>query len=252
MTRPRREDHGHFPLHVVARGVEEGILFPDDQSRRLFWNEFGAWALELNVVIGHVCLMSTHYHLMVRSTPDALAEALMHTHRKLAWYVNRNGRRGRAFGRRYQVFPIDDAKHLRLASRYIPLNPVKARMVRDPADWRWSTHRFLIGRDTPPAWYDIKAALRMVAFFDSRSYARWTLSDSPLAPPPMTKRELVDHRICVMAEFGIAEGEIAENLGLGTRRVRETIAHAALRSTRASQGPNLRALNESGPGSKSA
>ena len=229
MTRPRRHDHGHFPLHVVARGVEEGLLFPDAQSQLLFWDEFGARALEFNVSIGHVCLMSTHYHLMVRATPDDLAEALMHTHRKLAWYLNRNGRRGRTFGRRYQVFPIEDAKHLRLATRYIPLNPVKAGIVWDPADWHWSTHRFLVGREPAPPWYDIKAALRMVAFFDSRSYARWTLADTPLAPPPMTTRELVDHRVCVMAEFGITDRAIADNLGLGIRRVRETISEAALR-----------------------
>jgi hypothetical protein len=233
MTRPNRIDYGLTPLHVISRGVDEGVLFPDPDAHRLFWNEFGVRALEFGVVIGHVCLMTTHYHLLVRADPEALSESLRHTHRKLAWYLNRNGRRGYAMGRRYQVFPIEDAPHLRRAARYVPMNPVKARMVRDPGAWHWSTHRFLSGQATPPAWYDIKAALRMVGFFDSRNYERWVLADTPLEPPPMTKHELVDHRICVMAEFGKTPDVIAQELDVGERRVRRTLAAAALRDYKA-------------------
>lgn len=195
----------------------------------IFWDEFGSRALQFGVAIGHVCLMTTHYHLMVRATPDALAETLMHAHRKLAWYINRNGRRGRTLGRRYQVFPIEDGRHLRAVARYIPLNPVKARMVRDPSEWQWSTHRFLVGRADSPPWFDVMTALRMVAFFDARSYERWVLADTPFEQPPMTQREMLEHRVCVMADFGIPAQEIAEFLGLSLRRVRETIAGAALR-----------------------
>lgn len=228
MTRNNRVDHPHTPLHVIARGVDEGRLFPDSGAHRIFWKEFAARAVEHGVVIGHVCLMSTHYHLLVRADPEALSETLRHTHRKLAWYLNRHGRRGCTLGRRYSVFPVSSEAHLRLVARYIPMNPVKARMVRDPQAWHWSTHRFLAGHANPPDWYNVRAALSMIRFFDSRNYERWVVSNTPIALPPMTKRELVDHRICVMAEFGRTNAQIAEDLGLGIRRVRETVAAAAL------------------------
>ena len=126
------------------------------------------------------------------------------------------------------MFPVSSQAHLRLVARYIPMNPVKARMVRDPQAWHWSTHRFLAGHANPPDWYNVRAALRMIGFFDSRNYERWVVSKTPIALPPMTKRELVDHRICVMAEFGKTNAQIAEDLGLSIRRVRETVAAAAL------------------------
>lgn len=230
MSRRRRIDHGNWPLHVIARGVAEDALFPDDASCLLFWDEFGVQAREFGVAIGHVCLMRTHYHLLVRAHPDALAGALHRTHSKLAWLRNLEGRRrGTVFGRRYQVIPIDTAKHLLAVSRYIPMNPVKARLVGDPSDWRWSTHRFLAGREASPEWFDVRTALRMVAFFSSRSYERWVLADTPLALPPMNERELLDHRVCSLAEWGMSNADIAEVLDLSERTVRRRIAQAAIR-----------------------
>lgn len=231
MSRRRRIDHGNCPLHVIARGVAGDSLFPNPQAWSLFWNEFGLQAQEFGVSIGHVCLMRTHYHLLVRASPEALANALHRTHSKLAWLRNVDDqRRGTVFGRRYQVIPIDNAKHLLSVARYIPNNPVKARLVHDPSDWHWSTHRFLAGREPAPEWFDVKTALRMVAFFSPRSYERWVLSDSPLALPPMNERELLDYRICSLAEWGMPNAEIADRLNLSERTVQRRIAASALRS----------------------
>lgn len=231
MSRPRRLNHGRQPLHVIARCVAGDVLFPDHQSWEHFWDEFGTRAVENDVVVGHVCLMTTHYHLLVRADREALADTLHRAHGKLAWYRNREGmRRGRVFGRRYDVIPIISAKHLLEVSRYIPRNPVKAGMVSNPSSWRWSTHRYLAGKQSPPEWYDIDAALRMVAFFDSRSYERWVLADTPLAIPPMTQRELLDHRIWTMSESGKSDAEIAEAFRLTLRTARSRISAGALRS----------------------
>ncbi len=219
---------------MIARCVAEDTLFPDWDSSRVFWNRFGSLAQEHEVSIGHICLMRTHYHLLVRAQPEALAKLLQLTHGKLAWHRNRDGqRRGTLFGRRYDVIPIESARHLLSVARYIPLNPVKAKAVADPRGWHWSTHRFLAGHVRPPDWYDVKAALRMVSFFDSRSYERWVLSETPLELPPMTQRELMDFRICELADYGMGKEEIAAVLHLGARRVRNVIGASALRSVAA-------------------
>ena len=72
----------------------------------------------------------------------------------------------------------------------------------------------------------------MVAFFDTRSYKRWVLSDTPLAIPPMTQRELIDYRICSLAEWGMDDATIADRLGVSIKTVRRRIRASALRSRR--------------------
>ncbi len=229
MTRPRRHDHGARPLHVIARAVAGDVLFPGPDAFRLFWDALGEQSREHGIVLGQICLMTNHYHLLVRAEPDPLAAALKMAHGKLAWRLNRSDqRRGRVFGRRYEVFPIEDVRHHARVVRYIPHNPVAAGMARDPGRWTWSTHRILAGTQTPPVWFDLPAALRLTGFFDSRSYERLVLSDTALALPPMTQRELIAHRICVLAEGGARDVHIAEAVGVPLRRVRETIKASSL------------------------
>ena len=229
MSRPRRYDHGARPLHVIARAVAGDLLFPDDATYRVFWNALGEQTRAHDVVLGQICLMTNHYHLLVRSDPDALAAALKMAHGKLAWFRNKEDRRrGRVFGRRYEVFPIEDVRHHARVVRYIPHNPVAARMVRDPAAWQWSTHRILAGREQPPAWFDLPAALRLAGFFDSRDYERLVLADTPFELPPMTQREFTMHRIRMLADHGTPDQEIAAMTGVSLRRVRETIKASAV------------------------
>ena len=230
MTRPRRYDYGARPLHVISRAVAEDVLFPDQEAFQVFWRALGEQACEHGVVLGQVCLMTNHYHLLVRADPDALAAALKMAHGKLAWLRNHGDRRrGRVFGRRYEVFPIEDVRHHARVVRYIPHNPVRARMAREPGEWKWSTHRILAGKERPPAWFDLPAALRLAGFFDSRNYERLVLADTPLELPPMSQRELVAHRICMLAERGADSHEIARQVGVPLRRVRSTLKASAAR-----------------------
>ena len=47
---------------------------------------------------------------------------------------------------------VQREKYLRRVARYIALNPVKARLCRDAADWPWSTYRATAGLEDAPAW----------------------------------------------------------------------------------------------------
>jgi len=55
------------------------------------------------------------------------------------WYNLRNNRRGTLWERRYtSVIVEEEERALRTMAAYIDLNPVRAGMVADPADYRWS------------------------------------------------------------------------------------------------------------------
>ena len=70
---------------------------------------------------------------------------------------------------RYKAIMVPDARYLEQVIAYIHLNPVTAKVVRDPARYRWSGHRELLGRVTEPL-VDVREAL--VLFGRKRSAAR--------------------------------------------------------------------------------
>ena len=235
MTPPRRRDVGAVPLHVFANAVSTDVLFPNGETYQVFWDELGEALTEHGVCIGQICLMTTHYHLLVRAEAEALAEALHQAHSKLAWLRNRDGRRkGRLFARPYTTVPIRDPRHMASVVPYIPRNPVRAGMVTQPGDWRWSTHAALAGVSPSPRWFDTRRALILNGFLDSRSYERFVSAASDRNCPPSSPAELVAHRICTLAAGGLADKVIADVLALPIRRVRATLRESGLTWYRAS------------------
>jgi len=48
---------------------------------------------------------------------------------------------------RYKAILVDKDHYLLTLCRYVVLNPLRARIVKDPGDWKWSTYRATIGYD---------------------------------------------------------------------------------------------------------
>ncbi|MBI2093730.1 MAG: helix-turn-helix domain-containing protein, partial [Candidatus Omnitrophica bacterium] len=53
---------------------------------------------------------------------------------------------------RYTAILVEKETHLLELCRYVVLNPIRARMVNDPAAWLWSSYRAMIGAATIPTW----------------------------------------------------------------------------------------------------
>jgi putative transposase len=84
--------------------------------------------------------MPNHVHLIMAPTdPGSLAQAVGEVHRRYTWAVNRRkGWRGYLWQGRFSSFPMEEA-HLNDATRYILLNPVRARLVSRAEDWPHSS-----------------------------------------------------------------------------------------------------------------
>ncbi len=103
--------------------------------------------------------MPNHVHLAVR-VADAPLGGMM---RVLASRYARRLQRavpttGHLFERRYRARLVDSDRYLLALVRYIHLNPVRARMVADPRDYAWSSHRAYLGGSCP-AWLCIDSVL---------------------------------------------------------------------------------------------
>jgi len=81
-------------------------------------------------------------------TIDALAKAISEAHRRYTIEINRRERwTGHLWQGRFASFVMDEPYALQ-AARYVEMNPVVARMVKHPADYRWSsTAAHLAGKD---------------------------------------------------------------------------------------------------------
>ena len=71
-----------------------------------------------------------------------------------------HGRVGHVYQGRYKAILVDKDSYLLELTRYVVLNPVRARMVKSPGAWPWSSYRAMIGRVQPPGWLQTDGLLR--------------------------------------------------------------------------------------------
>jgi putative transposase len=131
------------PLHVIQRGNNREPVFFDPEDYRLYLGWLGEAASRHGVAIHGYVLMTNHVHLL--ATPgDALSVSRMMQSlgRLYVRRVNREYRRsGTLWEGRYRAAPVEAEAHLLACLRYIELNPVRARMVRKPGRYPWSSYR---------------------------------------------------------------------------------------------------------------
>lgn len=86
------------------------------------------------------CLMRNHYHLILQNSSDRLADFMRQVNGQFGlYYRHKYGGRGYVFQDRYKSTLIQDDKYLKMALLYVLLNPVRARLVKGPLSYRWSS-----------------------------------------------------------------------------------------------------------------
>ncbi len=137
--------------HVIQRGNYQQYVFekPKDFQHYLYW--IAKYAKEYNVKIHAYCLMSNHVHFIV--TPgDQNGMALMfkNVHMCYAQYKNVERKRlGHLWqGRFYSC--VLSRTHLLRVIRYVEMNPVRAKMVKHPWEYVWSSTRQHIKSERMP------------------------------------------------------------------------------------------------------
>ncbi len=107
------------------------------------------YAIEMHDIIVHgFCLMRNHIHLLVEPTTSGLSAGIQSFASRYAQYFNRKyKRRGHLFQDRYKGVIVQHGVYFRRLIRYIHRNPVRARMVNHPEEYRWSSHRAYLGLD---------------------------------------------------------------------------------------------------------
>lgn len=137
------------PHHITQRGNRRMQTFFGDEDYAAYKALVAEHCKLAEVDVWGWCLMPNHVHLiLVPSNEDGLRAALGEAHRRYTRRINmREGWRGHLWQERFASFPMDEP-HLLSALRYVELNPIRAKLVRKPHRWRWSSARaHLEGRD---------------------------------------------------------------------------------------------------------
>ena len=139
----------NIPHHVTQRGNRRQQTFFDAGDYRRYLSLMADACKAAAVEVWAYCLMPNHVHLIaVPGDEAALAQAMGSAHRRYTNDINRrHGWRGYLWQGRFISSPMDEA-HLIAAARYVELNPVRAGLAADPADYPWSSAAaHLAGRD---------------------------------------------------------------------------------------------------------
>ncbi len=131
-----------YPQHVIQRGINRQPILVDEADYWFLWEKLSTAAGRFHCDVHAYCLMPNHFHLLL--TPwqeDGIGKLMQFVGRYYVQYFNRRyDRSGTLWEGRYRATLLDPIAYLIPCSRYVELNPVRAGLVSDHADYDWSSY----------------------------------------------------------------------------------------------------------------
>ena len=142
MPRRRRFCPAGFPIHVIQRGINREICFTSDADMAAYAHWLAEGVQKFEVHLHGWIFMTNHVHLLLTPQNDkAVSKLMQFLGRLYVRHFNYNyARSGSLFEDRFKSSVVQDDIYLLTCLRYIELNPVRAGMVTDPGDYRWSSY----------------------------------------------------------------------------------------------------------------
>ncbi len=141
MARPLRLEFTGALYHITSRGNARNDIYQDDEDRVNWLELLNNVCDRFNWICHAYCLMDNHYHVVVETVEGNLSKGMRQLNGVYTQTFNRRHHRvGHVFQGRYKAILVEKDSYLLELSRYVVLNPVRARMVKDVADWPWSSY----------------------------------------------------------------------------------------------------------------
>jgi putative transposase len=130
--------------HCTWRSHGNAPVLDSDAARQHFLDLVRKYKEKFGIQILSYCLMGTHPHVMCRAAKGQKAFSAFWKVVNWGfarWYNLRTKGRGQVVMERLRSPLIQNGRHQLEVMRYGDLNPVRGRLVRSAAEWRWSSHR---------------------------------------------------------------------------------------------------------------
>jgi putative transposase len=145
----RRELYISAIYHIYNRGNNRLNVFPEDEDKKLFLDLIFRLRERLEFKVYAICLMDNHYHMIVQANRKHNISRIMHV--LAICYSNYYRRKYKYIGHlwqsRFKSRVIEREKYLFECIDYIHLNPVKAGIVREDSDYKYSSAAIFKGEN---------------------------------------------------------------------------------------------------------
>lgn len=132
--------------HVFNRGINKELLFITPRDYSFFLRKIADLKLKFDHSLYAYCLMPNHFHLSIQTRKVPISKIMASLATSFSMYFNRTyAHFGPVFQNRFKSILVQDDPYFLELSRYIYLNPVKAGLVKNPIDYKYSSIREAFG-----------------------------------------------------------------------------------------------------------
>ena len=141
--------------HVTSRGDRREPIFVDDLDRTEWLAVLSQVCARFNWRCHAWCLMGNHFHVLIETPEPNLSAGMRQLNGVYTQRFNRwHGKVGHVFQGRFKAILVERESYLLEVSRYVVLNPVRAGIVREVADWPWSSYPAMVRMEPVPPWLE--------------------------------------------------------------------------------------------------
>ncbi|MCL1045424.1 transposase [Shewanella electrodiphila] len=143
MPRKLRVSPIGIPQHVTQRGNNRQACFTSEQDFKAYSGWLKDHAKKFHVEIHAWVFMTNHVHLLCTPLhPNSISQMMQALGRQYVRYFNHTYKRtGTLWEGKFKSCLVQSEDYLIQLYRYIELNPVRANMVTDPAEYPWSSYQ---------------------------------------------------------------------------------------------------------------
>ncbi len=146
MPRTAREKSRTGIYHVILRGINRQLIFKNKEDSAKLLSTLKEYQKISEYKLYAYCLMGNHLHLLLKEEKEELGVTMRRIGASYVyWYNWKYERCGHLFQDRYKSEAVEDDQYFLTVLRYIHQNPLKAGLVKDIADYKWSSFREYIG-----------------------------------------------------------------------------------------------------------
>ena len=146
MPRTKRTVSESGAYHVMLRGINRQRIFEDDDDRESLLASLDKSLIKSEARLFAWCLMSNHLHLLLKEGHEPIGSTVKRMATGYVRHYNvKNGHVGALFQDRFQSETVPDERYFLTVLRYIHQNPLKARLCKHCAEWKYSSYSEYLG-----------------------------------------------------------------------------------------------------------
>ncbi|MGB4438093.1 MAG: transposase [Sedimentibacter sp.] len=148
MPRTARHKSESGIYHVMLRGIDKRNIFLKPNDYEKFIESIIKAKEKVKFFVYAYCLMTNHVHILVKQDNEDIGDTVRRIAVSYAQYHNNKyGRTGHLFQNRFRSEAVDNDQYFLTVIRYIHQNPLKAGIIKNIGDYKWSSYNEYINNN---------------------------------------------------------------------------------------------------------